>query len=85
MANEDIFLGSGASITFIPENDIYVGGKHTSGLAFNGGRGEVDEIRVDSDFTTSFLLVNNLYKGCLLNFITPVMNYNQFIEFLQTL
>tara|TARA_R100000697_G_scaffold118893_1_gene142157 strand:+ start:31 stop:1650 length:1620 start_codon:yes stop_codon:yes gene_type:complete len=68
MANEEIFLGSGASITFIPENDIYVGGKHTSGLAFNGGRGEVDEIRVDSDFTSSFLLVTDLYKGCLLEF-----------------
>jgi|TARA_R100000149_G_scaffold49857_1_gene20630 hypothetical protein len=66
MANTDIFLGSGASITFIPENDIYVGGQHTSGLAFNGSRGTVDTIRVDSDFTSSFLLVTNLYKGCLL-------------------
>ena len=66
MANTDIFLGSGASITFIPENDIYVGGQHTSGLAFNGSRGTVDSIRVDSDFTSSFLLVTNLYKGCLL-------------------
>ena len=66
MANTDIFLGSGASITFIPENDIYVGGQHTSGLAFNGSRGEVTSIRVDSDFTTSFLLVTDLYKGCLL-------------------
>ena len=68
MANTDIFLGSGASITFIPENDIYVGGQHTSGLAFNGARGEVEEIRVDSDFTASFLLVTDLYKGCLLEF-----------------
>jgi len=66
MANTDIFLGSGASITFIPENDIYVGGKHTSGLAFNGSRGTVSAIRVDSDFTQSFLLLTNLYRGCLL-------------------
>jgi len=66
MANTDIFLGSGASITFIPENDIYVGGKHTDNVAFNGSKGTVDTIRVDSDFTSSFLLVTNLYKGCLL-------------------
>ena len=66
MANTDIFLGSGASITFIPENDIYVGGKHTDNVAFNDGKGEVDTIRVDSDFTSSFLLLTNLYKGCLL-------------------
>ena len=66
MANTDIFLGSGASITFIPENDIYVGGKHTDNVAFNDGKGEVNTIRVDSDFTSSFLLLTNLYKGCLL-------------------
>ena len=66
MANEDIFLGSGASITFIPENDIYVGGKHTNNGAFDGTNGLKDTIKVDSDFTSSFLLVNNLYRGCLL-------------------
>ena len=66
MANEDIFLGSGASITFIPENDIYVGGKHTNNGAFDGTNGLKDTIKVDSDFTTSFLLVANLYKGCFL-------------------
>lgn len=66
MANTDIFLGSGASITFIPENDIYVGGKHTNNGAFDGTNGEKDTIKVDSDFTTSFLLITNLYKGCLL-------------------
>ena len=66
MANTDIFLGSGASITFIPENDIYVGGKHTNNGAFAGDAGEKDTIKVDSDFTTSFLLVTNLYRGCLL-------------------
>ena len=66
MANTDIFLGSGASITFIPENDIYVGGKHTNNGAFAGDAGEKDTIKVDTDFTTSFLLVTNLYRGCLL-------------------
>lgn len=66
MTNEDIFLGSGASITFIPENDIYVGGKHTNNGAFDGTNGLKDTIKVDSDFTSSFLLVNNLYRGCLL-------------------
>jgi|MDSZ01.1.fsa_nt_gb hypothetical protein len=64
MANTDIFLGSGTSITFIPENDIYVGGTQTGGGAFDGT--SLSSIDVDSAFTTNFLLVNNLYTGCLI-------------------
>ena len=57
MANEDIFLGSGASITFIPEQDIYVK---------TGTTGTVSTITAHSDFTTNFSLIDDLYVGCLI-------------------
>ena len=64
MANTDIFLGSGASITFVPENDIYVGGKHTNNGAFDGTNGEKDTIKVDWEALLLFGF-NNLYRGCI--------------------
>jgi hypothetical protein len=64
MANTDIFLGSGTSITFIPENDIYVGGTKAGAATFDGT--SLSSIEVDAAFTSDFLLVNNLYTGCLL-------------------
>ena len=98
MANTDIFLGSGASITFIPENDIYIGGRKNDNSAFNGsGTGfgsSTNKVRVDNTFG-DFLLVNNLYKGCLLEFYNPsnvlqsthriVSNTTEDIEFTPTL
>jgi len=98
MANTDIFLGSGASITFIPENDIYIGGRKNDNNAFDGtGTGfgsSTNKIRTDSAFG-DFLLVNNLYKGCLLEFYNSsnilqsthriVSNTDQDIEFTPTL
>ena len=63
MANTDIFLGSGASITFIPENDIYIGGRKINDDAFDGS--ELTQIEVDSTFSGIFSLVVDLYKGCL--------------------
>ena len=63
MANTDIFLGSGASITFIPENDIYIGGRQLDDSAFDGT--ELTQIEVDSTFSGIFSLVVDLYKGCL--------------------
>ena len=71
MANTDIFLGSGASITFVPENDIYIGGRKNDNSAFNGsGTGfgsSTNKVRTDNSFG-HFSLVTNLYKGCLLEF-----------------
>ena len=64
MANTDIFLGSGASITFIPENDLFLGiGLKDGGGALDGSAQSV--IQVNSTFDTDFELITNLYKGCL--------------------
>ena len=60
MANEDIFLGSGASLTFVPEQDIYV-----RPASLNGAK---DTVTPHSDFTSSFHLVPDLYVGCQLDF-----------------
>ena len=68
MANTDIFLGSGASITFIPENDIYVGGRKVDNSAFNAADVDFTTIRVDSGFANNFSLVIDLYRGCLLEY-----------------
>ena len=98
MANQDIFLGSGASITFIPENDIFIGGRKNDNSAFNGsGTGfgsSTNKVRVDNSFG-NLLLVNNLYKGCLLEFYNSsnalqsthriVSNTEEDIEFTPTL
>ena len=63
MANTDIFLGSGASITFVPENDIYIGGRKNDNSAFDGtGTGfgsSTNKVRTDNSFG-HFLLVTNL-------------------------
>ena len=50
--NTDIFLGSGASITFIPENDLFLG----VGLK-DGGVGIQSVIQVNATFDTDFELV----------------------------
>ncbi len=65
MANTDIFLGSGASITFIPENDLFLGvGLKSGGAALDGSAQSV--IQANATFDADFELVTNLYKGCLL-------------------
>jgi len=65
MANTDIFLGSGASITFIPENDLFIGvGLKDGGGALDGSAQSV--IQVNATFDADFELITNLYKGCLL-------------------
>lgn len=65
MANTDIFLGSGASITFIPENDLFLGvGLKDGGSALDGSAQSI--IQVNATFDADFELVTDLYKGCLL-------------------
>ena len=65
MTNTDIFLGSGASITFIPENDLFIGvGLKDGGGALDGSAQSI--IQVNSTFDTDFELITNLYKGCIL-------------------
>lgn len=60
MANTNIFLGSGASVTFVPEVDIY--------LKPNALNADKNTLTIDADFTNNFDLVNNLYVGCVLEF-----------------
>lgn len=61
MTNENIFLGSGASITFIPETDIYFPIQET---------GSITTATAHTDFSNLFSLVNNLYVGCLVEAYT---------------
>jgi len=65
MANEDIFLGAGTSLTFIPECDLYLGvGVQDGGSAFSGQT--VSVIQASTGFTGNFKLVKDLYIGCTL-------------------
>ena len=62
--NTDIFLGSGASITKIPEFDIYFESTKNPSGAFDGT--SLTVIKAATAFSTHYSLVNNLYVGCLL-------------------
>ena len=53
MANEDIFLGSGASLTFIPETRLYI--------PLAGASGAVLSVHSDYD---GLRLIDKLYVGC---------------------
>ena len=66
--NTDIFLGSGASITKIPEFDIIFPSTKVGGSAFNNV--SLGAIQATTAFSTPFSLVNNLYVGCLLEMYT---------------
>ena len=64
--NQDIFLGAGTSLTFIPECDLYLGvGRQTNDSAFNALT-TVSTIKASSGFNVNFSLLDNLYAGCLL-------------------
>ena len=66
MANEEIFLGAGTSLTFIPECDLYLGvGVQDGGSAFTGSE-TVSVIQAATGFTANFKLVKDLYVGCTL-------------------
>lgn len=60
----DIFLGSGASITFVPENDIYFPSTKDPSGAFDGS--SLSTIKATTAFSGVFSLVNDLYIGCLI-------------------
>jgi len=63
MTTEDIFLGSQASLTMIPEVDLFINIDHSaSGTGFTNKV----KLRTHGDFENLYLLVNNLYVGCTL-------------------
>ena len=58
VVNRDIFLGSGASTTLIPEQDIYI--------SVDGTDGDITGfvITPEPQFTAKFQFVPNIYVGC---------------------
>lgn len=64
MVNNEIFLGSGASTTLIPEQDIYIPVDGT------GGSISTTTLTPDTAFTDVFKLVPNIYVGCTIDIYT---------------
>ena len=58
MTTEDIFLGSQASLTLVPEVDLYIPLDHTNSTTTT--------LRAHNDWEAHFLMVNNLYTGCII-------------------
>ena len=59
MANTDIFLGSGASLTMIPELDLKI---------FLNATGTTSTVlTADATWTDNVRMVENLYVGCTLD------------------
>ena len=58
MTTEDIFLGSQASLTLVPEVDLYIPLDHSNSTTTT--------LRAHDDWEAHFLMVNNLYTGCII-------------------
>ena len=56
MSAEDIFLGSQASLTMVPEVDLYIPLDHSNSTTTT--------LRAHDDWEAHFLMVTNLYTGC---------------------
>ena len=57
MSAEDIFLGSQASLTMVPEVDLYIPLDHSNSTT--------TVLQAHDDWEAHFLMVNNLYVGCI--------------------
>ena len=57
MTTEDIFLGSQASLTLVPEVDLYI--------PLDNSNSTTTTLRAHDDWEAHFLMVNNLYVGCI--------------------
>ena len=57
MTTEDIFLGSQASLTLVPEVDLY--------RPLDNSNSTTTTLRAHDDWEAHFLMVNNLYVGCI--------------------
>lgn len=66
MVNSDIWTGSGATVSMIPEKDIYLGPFVSIAAASDNQRA----ITLNATFTGNFSLLANLYRGCFLNIYT---------------
>ena len=56
--NEEIFLGSGATLAFVPENDLYI--------STSTGAGSATQITLHGDMA-HIRLIKNLYVGCTMD------------------
>ncbi len=63
MVNSDIWMGSGATVSMIPEQDINLGA--LGGI--KAASGNQREINLHPNFVANFMLVPNIYRGCYLN------------------
>tara|TARA_R100000697_G_scaffold52126_1_gene65341 strand:- start:91 stop:1710 length:1620 start_codon:yes stop_codon:yes gene_type:complete len=57
--NTDIFLGSGASLTFVPETDLYIEINHSSSSA--------TKLNLIAAFIDNYRLLTDLYVGCIVD------------------
>jgi hypothetical protein len=70
MVNTDIFLGSQASLTFVPELDLslYLDTTSNDAITYNGTVQTAKEVLVvDATFSDRYLLVPDLYIGCTID------------------
>ena len=58
--NNEIFLGSGASLTFVPEVDFYIEPDDDAST--------VTSVQLDTTNQVHFQLIDNMYVGCTLEF-----------------
>ena len=58
--NTDIFLGSGASLTLVPETDLYIGLNHSTTTS--------TVITAETDFQNNYLMVDDIYVGCIVDY-----------------
>jgi len=65
MTNNNIFLGSGTSVTFVPEVDLYI--ESNSNTIDNTVSG-FSTVTIDTNFTDRFRLVENIYVGCIIEY-----------------
>mgnify|MGYP003133190643 CR=1 FL=1 len=65
MSAEDIFLGSQASLTMVPEVDLYIPLDHSNSTGSGDNAANTNTVKVHSSWANHFLMVNNLYVGCI--------------------
>ena len=60
MPNTDIFLGSGATLTLVPETDLI--------FQIDASESDASNLQAVAGFKNSYLFVNNIYVGCIVDF-----------------
>ena len=68
MVSNEVWLDSQATVSMIPEQDIYLGAFPSS--AASTVSGDKRTITLGSGFTDHFNLVADLYRGCVIDFYT---------------